>query len=134
MHCQISREHCRGSLRGDIVVRFTQKSSAFVGISVDIFVYTSVCIFVSTFVREFVGRISRGSRALCFPDSLNKPSVLRIRSRMGVALNSARAPRIWLSTVQAFYEMGVSQQSKRATNLALNSPSILPGNLQDRLV
>ena len=44
--CKLSREHCRGSLRGDPVVRFTQKSSPFVGISVDIFVYTPVCIFI----------------------------------------------------------------------------------------
>ena len=37
------------------MVRLTQKSSILVGISVDIFVYTPVCIFLSTFVREFVG-------------------------------------------------------------------------------
>ena len=36
-----------------------KKNSTFAGISVDIFVYTPVCIFVSTFVREFVGQISR---------------------------------------------------------------------------
>ena len=58
-HRQISREHARGSLRRDPVMRFTQKSSAFVGISVDIFVHIPVCIFVSTFVREFVGQMSR---------------------------------------------------------------------------
>ena len=59
-HWKISREHFRGSLRGDPLVRFTQKkTSTFMGISVDIFVYTPVCIFVSTFVREFVGHISR---------------------------------------------------------------------------
>ena len=57
---KISREHSRGSLCGDPLVRFTQKkTSTFVGISVDIFVYTPVCIFVSTFVREFVGQISQ---------------------------------------------------------------------------
>ena len=26
VHCDISREHCRGSLRADPVARFTQKS------------------------------------------------------------------------------------------------------------
>ena len=66
-HWKISREHSRGSLRGDSLVRFTQrKKSTFVGISVDIFVYTPVCVFVTTFVRV------RGSnfavRMLCFSD------------------------------------------------------------------
>ena len=65
-HWEISREHSRGSLRGDPLVHFTQKkNSTFVGISVDIFVYTPVCIFVSAFVREFVGQISRFA-CLCF--------------------------------------------------------------------
>ena len=47
VHCQISREHCCGNLRGDPVVRFTQKSSTFMGISVVVFMYAPVCIFVS---------------------------------------------------------------------------------------
>ena len=59
-HWKITREHSRGSLCGDPLVRFTQtKPQPLAGISVDIFVYTPVCIFVSTFVREFVGQISR---------------------------------------------------------------------------
>ena len=41
-------------------VLYTEKASTFVGISVDIFVYTLVGIFVSAFVREFVG-VSRGN-------------------------------------------------------------------------
>ena len=36
------------------------------GISVDIFVYTLVGIFVSTFVREFVGQISRFACSVLF--------------------------------------------------------------------
>ena len=55
---QICREHSLGSLGKDPVVRLTQKASTFVGISVDIFVYAPVCVFASTFVREFVCRIS----------------------------------------------------------------------------
>ena len=47
-HCQISREHSRGSLRGDPLLRFAHKTSTFVGIFVDIFVYTPMCIFVGT--------------------------------------------------------------------------------------
>ena len=59
-HWKITREHSRGSLRGDPLVRFTQtEPQPLMGISVDIFMYTPVCIFVSTFVREFVGQISR---------------------------------------------------------------------------
>ena len=56
-HWKVSREHSRGSLRGDPLVLYTEKASTFVGISVEIFVYTPVCIFVNTFVREFVGQI-----------------------------------------------------------------------------
>ena len=71
VHCReywkISREHSRGSLRGDRLVRFKPKrTSTFMGISVDIFVYTLVGIFVSTFVREFVGRISRFACSVLF--------------------------------------------------------------------
>ena len=44
-----------GVFVGPSGVFYTEKTSTFVGISVDIF----VCIFVSTFVREFVGQISR---------------------------------------------------------------------------
>ena len=40
------------SLRGDPVVRLTQKASTFVGISVDIFVYTPVCVFVLSDLTE----------------------------------------------------------------------------------
>ena len=65
-HWAISCEHSRGSLPGDLVVRFTQTSSTFVGISVDIFAYTPVCIFMSTFVREFVGQISRFACSVLF--------------------------------------------------------------------
>ena len=55
---KFAREHYCGSPSGDPVVRFTQKkSSTFVGISVDIFLYTPVCIVVSAFAREFVGQI-----------------------------------------------------------------------------
>ena len=64
--CEISREHCHGSLLGDPVVRFAQKSSTSLGISVGIFVYTPVCIFVSTFVREFVGQVSRFACSVLF--------------------------------------------------------------------
>ena len=56
-HWKISSEHSSGSLRP--CAFYTDKASTCVGISVDIFVYTPVCIFVSTFVREFVGQISR---------------------------------------------------------------------------
>ena len=67
VHCQISRELCRRSLRGDALVRFTQKSSTSVGIFVDIFVYTPLCIFVCTFVREESSWVKfRISCALCF--------------------------------------------------------------------
>ena len=66
VHCQISREHCRGSLRGNPVECFTQSSSTFVGISVGIFVYTPVCIFLSTFVREFVGQMLQFACAVLF--------------------------------------------------------------------
>ena len=41
-----------------------RKKSTFVGISVDIFVYTPVCIFVSNFVRELVGQ-NPAVRVLC---------------------------------------------------------------------
>ena len=65
-HCPISHEHARGSLRGDPLVRFAQKASTFVGISVDIFMYTPVCIFVSTFLRQFVGQSSRFACSVLF--------------------------------------------------------------------
>ena len=45
---------------------YTEKASSFVGIPVDIFVYTLVGIFVSTFVREFVGQISRFACSVLF--------------------------------------------------------------------
>ena len=64
-HWKSSLEHSRGSPRGDPQVRFAQKkTSSFMGISVDIFVYTPVCIFVSTSVREFAVQIST-VRVLC---------------------------------------------------------------------
>ena len=72
-HWKISREHSRGSLRGDPLVRFTQKTtSTFVGISMDIFVYTHF--------REHIRERVRGSnfavRVLCA--CLRKPNrVLR---------------------------------------------------------
>ena len=44
-----------------------RKTSSFMVIFVDIFVYTPVCIFVRTLVGEFMGEF-RGSRALCFSD------------------------------------------------------------------
>ena len=59
-HWKISREHSKlGVFVGTLwcVLHRAKKTSTFVGISVDIFVYTPVCIFVSTSVREFVGQI-----------------------------------------------------------------------------
>ena len=47
---------------------YTEKPSTFVGISVDIFVYTPVCTFVSTFVGQISRVKFRGSRALCLSD------------------------------------------------------------------
>ena len=55
---------------GDFVVRFLHKSSTSVGISVDIFVYTPVCI--SWHFRERArGSMLRSSRALCYSDLLD---------------------------------------------------------------
>ena len=45
---------------------FTLKSSTFVGISVDTVIYAPMCMFVSTFVREFVGQISRFACSVLF--------------------------------------------------------------------
>ena len=52
-------QSCRGHYGEDPVVLLTPKASTFVGIFVDIFVYTPVCIFARIFVREFGGQILR---------------------------------------------------------------------------
>ena len=75
-HWKISREHSRGTLWWDTLMCSVQrKTSTFVGISVDIFVYTPMRIFVSTFVRErererVCGSIRKLEKAVAVRNSL----------------------------------------------------------------
>ena len=98
-HWKISREHSRGSLRGDPLVRFTQTKPQPLGISVDMFVYTTVCILVSTFVREFRGsnfavRVLCACLKLAIQDSeLLQQSCYIRRPRRGLRTSGPPEPR-----------------------------------------